>query len=129
MNSTSAETNVETAVYAISDFVDSLNTTAVAVSGLDYYTNAEVNGSLLLDPECPYNVTFEGEEATGFLGRPWRALPTVSTAASVATEAGDGGNSSSSSSSDWTNHTTVSATWTPWEAGGMLQSFAREVSK
>lgn len=127
MDATSAETNVETAVYAISDFVDSLNTTAVAVSELNYYTNAEVNGSLLLDPECPYNVTFEGEEATAFLGRPWLALPTVSTAASVVTDGGDRGNSSSSS--DSANQTTVSASRTPWEAGGMRQSFGREGSE
>ena len=75
MNASSAETRVEAAVYAISDFVDSLNTTALAVERLDYYTNVEVNGSLLLDPNCTYNVTFEGEEATAYLGRPWLALP------------------------------------------------------
>ena len=134
-DATSAETNVETAVYAISNFVHSLNATAVAVSGLDYYTNAEVNGSLLLAPNCTYNVTFEGEEATTYLGRPWLALPTVSTAASVATEGGNGGNTSSSSGSGSgssygsTNQTTVSAPQTPWDAGGTRQSFGREESK
>lgn len=127
MDATSAETNVETAVYAISGFVDSLNATAVAVSDLDFYTNAEVNGSLLLDPECPYNVTFEGEEATAFLGRPWLALPTVSAAASVATDGGGGGNSTNST--DSANQTTISAPRTPWEAGGMRQSFGREGSE
>eukprot|EP00903_Cladosiphon_okamuranus_P017043 g15708.t1 len=125
VNTTFAEATVETAVYAISDFVDSLNTTAVAVLELDYYTNAEVNGSLLLDPECPYNVTFDGEEATAYLGRPWLALPTVSTAATVATD-GDSGGNGNSSSSDWTNQTTVSPPRTPWEAGGERQSFGRE---
>ncbi len=136
MDATSAEASVEAAVYAISDFVDSLNATAVAVEGLDYYTNAEVNGSLLLDPDCPYNVTFGGEEATAYLGRPWLALPTVSTAASVAVDGGDGGNSSASSStsssgnsSDTSNQATISAPRTPWEAGGMYQSFGREGGK
>lgn len=134
MDATSAEANFEAAVYAISDFVNSLNSTTVAVERLNYYTNAEVNGSLLLDPDCPYNVTFEGEEATAYLGRPWLALPTVSTAASVAVDGGDGGNSSSAStstsssgnSSDTSNQTTISAPRTPWKAGGMHQSFGRE---
>jgi len=137
VNSIPAEARVEAAVYAISDFVDSLNTTAVAVERLDYYTNAGVNGSLLLDPDCPYNVTFEGEEATAYLGRPWLALPTVSTAVSIAAGGDDGRNSSSASSSnnsngnssDSSNQSSITAPRTPWEAGGMRQSFGREGGK
>ncbi|CBN76609.1 hypothetical protein Esi_0000_0332 [Ectocarpus siliculosus] len=69
LNATFAETDVETAISAISDFVYSLNATAVAVSLLDFYTNAEVNGSLLLEPDCPYNVTFEDETALDYMSR------------------------------------------------------------
>ncbi|CAM9428615.1 unnamed protein product [Ectocarpus fasciculatus] len=151
LNTTFAETDVETTIYAISDFVYSLNATAVAVSLLDFYTNAEVNGSLLLEPDCPYNVTFEGEEATAYLGRPWLALPTVATAAKIVTtgatsdggDGGDAGNSSSSSSSSGSsnssnsssnsssydsagNLTTISSPLTPWQAGGTRQSFGRQ---
>lgn len=136
LDATAAEADVEAAVYAILDFVDSLNATVVAVSHLDFYTNAEVNGSLLLDPDCPYNVTFEGEEATAYLGRPWLALPTVSAAAAavVAENANSSSNSSSSSgtsnstanSTDWTDHTTISPLLTPWQAGGSRQSFGRQ---
>lgn len=91
-----------------------------------------MNGSLLLSPDCGYNVTFEGEEATAYLGRPWLALPTVALAATVGgdtTGGGDGGNTSStSSSSDSGNQTTtfVRASLTPWLAGGTRQSFGRE---
>lgn len=139
LNATFAETDVETAIYTISDFVYSLNATAVAVSLLDFYTNAEVNGSLLLEPDCPYNVTFEGEEATAYLGRPWLAIPTVSTAAeTVATGAttsdgvdggGVGNSSSSNSSSSYDsagNLTTIDVPLTPWQAGGTRQSFGRQ---
>ncbi|CAB1110668.1 unnamed protein product [Ectocarpus sp. CCAP 1310/34] len=134
LNATFAETDVETTIYAISDFVYSLNATAGAVSLLDFYTNAEVNGSLLLEPDCPYNVTFEGEEATAYLGRPWLALPTVSTAAETVTtgattsdgEDGGGVGNSSSSYDSAGNLTTVDASLTPWQAGGTRQSFGRQ---
>ncbi|CAM9215650.1 unnamed protein product, partial [Scytosiphon promiscuus] len=80
LDATLAEADVEDSIHAISDFVFSLNATAVAVSRLDFYTNAEVNGSLLVSPDCGYNVTFEGEEAKAYLGRPWLALPTTALA-------------------------------------------------
>lgn len=108
---TTATTNVKTAVYTLSDFVESLNATEVSVSLLDFYTNGQVNGSLLLDPDCPYNVSFEGE-ATGYVGQPWLALPTVEAAAAEI----PGGNSS---------HVSAAAL-TSWEAGGMHQSFGRQ---
>lgn len=114
---------MEEAIYAISDFVFSLNATAVAVSLLDFYTNAEVNGSLLLSPDCAYNVTFAGDEATAYLGRPWLALPTVATAVTVG---GDHGNASGSYSVNSTTTPVVSATLTPWLAGGVRQSFGRQ---
>lgn len=129
---TSAATQVETAVYAISDFVSSLNSTAIAVSLLDFYTDAKVNGSLLLDPDCLYNVTFGGDEAIEFLDRPWLALPKVTTATTVVDADDDDDDdddqnsfSSGTSSSNATDSTTESAL-TPWEAGGTRQSFGRQ---
>lgn len=116
-----SSTEAEAAIFTLSDFVDSLNSTDVGVSLLDFYTNAEVNGSLLLAPDCPYNVSFGGEEATEYLGRPWLALPTVDSAAAVVVAADDDENGSTA-----TNETTSSEPQTSWEAGGMRQSFGRQ---
>ncbi|CAM9283223.1 unnamed protein product [Ectocarpus sp. 13 AM-2016] len=71
LNATFAEADVEATIYAISDFVYSLNATAVAISLLDFYTNAEVNGSLLLEPDCPYNAggTRQNETALDYMSR------------------------------------------------------------
>lgn len=123
MDVTSAATQVETAVYAISDFVDSLNSTAIAVSLLDFYTDATVNGSLLLEPDCLYNVTFGGD-AIELLDRPWLALPTV-TVVAADDDDDNGENSFNATNSNTTSSTTKSAL-TPWETGGTRQTFGRQ---
>lgn len=138
-NTTPARVAVEDAIYDVSNFIDSLNSTALAVTLLDVYTNrVEVNSSQLLDPHCPYNVTFDGE-AMEYLGRPWLALPTVEAATAavvgaVGTADGEDNNGNleastfSSGSSSLTNETTLTAITyakTSWEAGGAHQSFGR----
>lgn len=71
-----------------------------SVSILDFYTNAGVNGSLFLDPDCPCNVSFAFEDSVELLGRPWLVTTGV----------------------------TVDAT-TLWEADGVHQSFGRQGSE
>lgn len=117
LNATFATTTVESAIYALYNFVDSFNSTTTAVSLLDFYTNVEVNGSLLLAPDCTYNASFAGE-ATQYLGRPWLALPTGTVVGADDNE----GNSSADAAS--ANETTSART--PWEADGRHQSFERQ---
>lgn len=115
---------METAVYAISDFVDSLNSTAIAVSLLDFYTDATVNGSLLLAPDCLYNVSFGGDDATEFLDRPWLALPTVSVVAVDDDDDDDDDDNDENISFNATDNST--SPLTPWETGGARRSFGRQ---
>lgn len=121
--------SVEAAIFTLSDyFVGSLNSTDIAVSLLDFYTNAEVNGSLLLEPECPYNVSFVGE-ATEYLGRPWLALPTVASAAAAAVVVVGAVDDDDDEDEDDGSAATNTTAWepkTPWEAGGTRQSFGRQ---